>query len=348
MTYNPSLDGLRALAAFAVVAFHVGAPFAGGGFLGVDVFFVLSGYLITRLLLAEREATGSIRLARFYWRRALRLYPTLLAMLAAFVTIGPLLWPDLPHWRYAMWSALYLSDYSRALLGEPIVLSYTWSLSVEEHYYLLWPLLLPLVLRAGSPIKLLAVAYVAATAWRIANFYWLGWDPTYFRFDTRLSGLILGCMLALWNPDLRRYLLLAMASLILVSVIPAFHHAQGLTTSMLVAEWSAAVIVMACMQAGGRLPVLSAGPLPYLGRLSYGIYVWHFPIAYLVRDVWPWHLSFTAVTLFSVVMAAVTYHGLDVPMRRFRAASTCKDAHQEDCPAGPSATRDSLPTSGGR
>src|SRR5687768_11060779 len=136
MRYMPELDGLRALAVCAVLAFHAGAPMAQSGYLGVDLFFVLSGFLITSILVAEHERSGTIAVGRFYVRRALRLYPSLLLMLAVFVVVAPLLWPELPAARYALWSALYLSDYTRALIGEPEVLSYTWSLSVEEHFYL--------------------------------------------------------------------------------------------------------------------------------------------------------------------------------------------------------------------
>jgi peptidoglycan/LPS O-acetylase OafA/YrhL len=331
VNYNPALDGLRAVAILAVLAFHAGAPFAASGFLGVDLFFVLSGFLITSLLVVEQEKEGSIALGRFYLRRAARLYPTLLLMLAGFVLVAPNLWPELPAWRYALWSALYLSDYSRAFWGEPIVLSYTWSLSVEEHFYLLWPLVLPAVLRAKSPARLLAIAYVAATAWRIVNFYWLGWDATYFRFDTRLSGLILGCLLAFWRPDVSRLAPLALAGLVLAFLLPSYHFSSGLTAMPVLAEACAAVLILSATH--GRMAWASHAAMAYVGRLSYGLYIWHFPAVYWLRDRYDWEVALAGSACFAFVMAAITYHLIDVPIRRRMRArrsapSSCTDVRQ--------------------
>jgi peptidoglycan/LPS O-acetylase OafA/YrhL len=318
MKYNPALDGLRAIAVFAVLAFHAGAPLAGGGYVGVDLFFVLSGFLITTILMQEQAATGRIAVGRFYWRRALRLYPTLLLVLAAFLVASPYLWPELPAWRYAAMAALYVTDYTRALLGEPEVLSYTWSLSVEEHFYLLWPLVLPIVLRQRRPVMVLAAAYLVATIWRVGNYHWLGWDATYFRFDTRLSGLILGCLLAMLSPFTSRYTPLAVLALIVAVAVPSFHVPAGLTGVLLLAEGGAVGMVIYACSVRGRASFLAAPALAYLGRLSYGIYLWHFPVVYWLRERFDWTTTLVATAVIAVALAAATYHFIDVPLQRYR------------------------------
>jgi peptidoglycan/LPS O-acetylase OafA/YrhL len=290
----------------------------------VDLFFVLSGFLITTILVTEHQEAGAIRLRQFYWRRALRLYPTLLLMLAAFVAVGPFVWPDLPTSRYAAWAALYLSDYSRALLGDPQVLSYTWSLSVEEHFYLLWPLVLPALLRARNPVRVLVITYVLATAWRIANYLWLGWEPAYFRFDTRLSGLILGCLLAFWQPNVGRWAPAAILSLCAVMTMDTFMLGTGLTAAVPVVEIASAVLVLACVSAPEKLRAII--PLAYLGRLSYGMYIWHFPLVYWMRDRYDWPVTLVTGGLFAFCMAALTYHFVDAPLRRWRDRGSLRSA----------------------
>lgn len=331
MRYYPALDGLRALSVMAVLAFHAGAPFAGAGYLGVDLFFVLSGFLIASILRDEQMRAGHINVVRFYLHRALRLYPTLLLMLVAFLVTAPHLWPELPAWRYAAWAALYLSDYARAFLGEPVVLSYTWSLSVEEHFYLLLPLVLPAIIRTGRPAKVLAIAWVVATLWRIGNYAWLGWEPTYFRFDTRTSGLILGCLLAFWKPDVSHYRRHAGVLLVALIPLPIFHAWQGLTLATTAAEIGSAVLILSAVS-GGAWAWLQARWLAYIGRLSYGIYIWHFPLIYVLREQLPWNLTLLLTTAFSVAAAAATYHWVDVPLRRLR--TTGRTKAQSELPAG--------------
>ncbi len=334
MQYNPALDGLRAIAVLAVLAFHAGAPLAGGGYVGVDLFFVLSGFLITSILAKEQAATGRIAVARFYWRRALRLYPTLLLVLAAFVIASPHLWPELPAWRYAAMAALYVTDYTRALLGEPEVLSYTWSLSVEEHFYLLWPLVLPIVLRQRRPVMVLVVAYALATIWRVANYHWLGWDPTYFRFDTRLSGLILGCLLAILPAVTSRYTPLAVLAMVVAVAVPSFHEPAGLAGVLVLAEAGAVGMVVYARSEKGCASLLAAPAIAYIGRLSYGIYLWHFPLVYWLRDRFDWAPTLAMTAIASMVLAAASYHFIDVPLRRYRRASRPPD-HDKSAATSP-------------
>ena len=146
--YNPALDGLRAVAIVLVLLSHAHAPLFSGAFFGVDLFFVLSGYLITSLLLREVADTGRIDYWDFYRRRFFRLMPALLLFLAAYCLAAPRIWPELADvYSDAIVSALYLADYGIAFFDSPGTLLHMWSLAVEEHFYLLWPPLLMGIIR---------------------------------------------------------------------------------------------------------------------------------------------------------------------------------------------------------
>jgi peptidoglycan/LPS O-acetylase OafA/YrhL len=295
--YNPALDGLRALAVLAVVAVHAKVPGFSGGFVGVDLFFVLSGYLITQVLAENPD------LRRFYWHRARRLIPPLALMLAAYLAIFPLLRPEGRHWSDAGLAFFYLSDYAYAFWRMPEYLNHTWSLSVEEHFYLLWPLVF---LSFRPSIKQLAVAYVLATLWRWQHPVWI---EAYVRFDMRLSGLILGCLIAQIPRD--RFPawpgLLALA--VAVVVMPSGTNiAQG--PGIMLVELAAAVAIL------GRPPEWLP-KLAYPGKLSYGIYLWHYPIARVLREWgWSWQATFAVTLLLSVALAALSYHTIEVWVRR--------------------------------
>ncbi|WP_303749501.1 acyltransferase family protein [Stenotrophomonas pigmentata] len=319
LRYNPSLDGIRAIAILAVVAFHATTPLARGGFVGVDVFFVLSGFLITSILRGEIEQHGSIRVARFYGHRFLRLYPSLALVLVAFLAAAPSLWPDEPAGQSVLLAAMYLTDYSSAFWQAPEVLRHTWSLSVEEHFYLLWPLALPMVVRARNPVATLAMIYVAATVWRVTNAIWLGWDMTYYRFDTRLSGLVLGAMLSYVGEHalVRRWSWFAWPAIVLVIVGGAHRQVAGLVTAIPVAELATALMILTA-RATPSHRLLSAAPMVYIGKLSYGIYLWHFPIAVWLRPQIGWEGTFAWSLGLSIGAAAVTYHFIDLPLQRWR------------------------------
>ncbi|HEX9374576.1 MAG TPA: acyltransferase, partial [Roseiflexaceae bacterium] len=157
LPYLPGLDGLRAIAVLAVLLYHADLPWMPGGFLGVEVFFVVSGYLITGLLLAEREQTGRVNLGAFWLRRARRLLPALFALLAATLAFAVLFLPDevaglrgdvLAALGYVTnWGLIFSQRSYFETVGRPPLLQHLWSLAVEEQFYLLWPLLLLLGLR---------------------------------------------------------------------------------------------------------------------------------------------------------------------------------------------------------
>ena len=326
MRYNPALDGLRALAVLSVVCFHCQGAWLGGGYLGVDVFFVLSGYLITTLLAAE-HASGGIHVGRFYLRRALRLYPTLLLLLVAYIALAPLLWPTDDRWFNAGLAGFYLTDYSLPywhLPRYPPIVGHTWSLAIEEKFYLLWPLLLPWLTRAKRPIAWLLVAFVMATTWRWIAAYSRPWYMAYFPFDARLSGLLLGSIAALARPKVSGTIAaIAGACLVIAIVVPGLpsppptNPRDAVTLVVTLAELSTFLIV--CHVADrADTPLLGWSLLTYIGKLSYGIYLWHFPAILWLRErlpVWP-TLGLTLVISFA--LAALSLHLVDAPLRNWR------------------------------
>jgi peptidoglycan/LPS O-acetylase OafA/YrhL len=325
MSYNPALDGIRALSIIIVVLFHCRVPWGDGGYMGVDIFFVLSGYLITSMLAAEHRQ-GGIEVGAFYARRALRLYPTLLLLLLTYVALAPILWPTEDRWLAAAIAGFYATDYALALWGIGSALGHTWSLGVEEKFYLLWPLLLPLLLRTRRPIAWLLTAFLVATAWRYFVALKWGWEQAYFRFDTHMSGILIGAVAALACLKISRTtVMIACAALATAVCVPIIETSSrgvsivGVTLGITLAEISAFVLVRYAAE-HGKAKFLASRPMAYVGRLSYGIYLWHFPLVLLLRDVHslPWWITFSATLVFSVTMAAICLHWVDIPIRRWR------------------------------
>jgi peptidoglycan/LPS O-acetylase OafA/YrhL len=320
MPYNPALDGVRALSILAVVLFHCELPGAHGGFVGLDVFFVLSGYLITSLLAAEYRH-GGIEIGRFYARRALRLYPTLLLMIAAYVMLAPILWPADDRWLSAVLAALYVYDYALAFWKLAYTIGHTWSLGVEEKFYLLWPLVLPLFLRTRHPVGWLVSAFLAVTAWRYFVAMNWAWPQAYFRFDTRMSGILLGAIAALSHFKVSRHALATACAALLVLMalpsLPTSYQTEAVTLRITLAELSAFVLI--CFAAEhGRATFLASRSMVYIGRLSYGIYLWHFPVALLLRGTQPLWITLSVTIGCSFTMAAICLHLVDTPLKRWR------------------------------
>lgn len=313
--YLPELDGLRGIAITLVVLFHAGVPgFRTGAYLGVDLFFVLSGFLITTTILREREATGRLDLLAFYARRWLRLFPALLAVCLA-LTLAMAIQPDRLQILRDQAAALgYIANWTRAFeLGTPRYLGHTWSLAIEEQFYLAWPLVLLAALRWGGVRAAFRAALglaVLVMLWRLWS--WHGGMPAiriYNGTDTRLDGLFLGCALALGlaapggvrrtyphrlPPALSALAVAALAAM--VALMPwhgGFSQAIGYGLASL-----CAATVVAALVTGGEGPLRAALRRPWLvglGRLSYSLYIWHYPIFLIVwlnaglnqTAVWP-------------------------------------------------------------
>jgi peptidoglycan/LPS O-acetylase OafA/YrhL len=332
LRYNPALDGLRAIAAILVISDHCCVPVFDQGYFGVDLFFVLSGFLITRLLVDEIDTTGRVDLWRFYLRRFLRLAPPLLLFLAAYVLVAPLFWPQFSFWshmRDAGLAGLYLSDYSQALWQSPKILIHTWSLSVEEHFYLIWPLAILLLTRLELRwrVAVLFVIYLLASAWRIYEYETIGWDATYYRFDTRLAGLVFGALLAISlqhrGPISEKAAnaagLFAWAALLVCLSIGYWDAPWSLVIMTNLAHMAAfGFVISASNQNSWVSSILSTRPLVGVGIISYGMYLWHYPAALYFRELFPWYLTGPLVLSFSIAMATVSYLILERPLQRYR------------------------------
>ncbi|HVV80330.1 MAG TPA: acyltransferase [Pseudolabrys sp.] len=330
--YNPAFDGLRAIAAMLVLGYHCRVPGLNPSYFGVDVFFVLSGFLITRLLAEETEAQGRIDLPQFYLRRLLRLGPPLLLLLLVYLTVAPTIWPQLSegeHLRDAALTGFYLSDYAFAFWEIPKLLRHSWSLSVEEHFYLIWPLVVLLLARCDARRRILILAglFVLATAWRVFEYHHTGWVATYYRFDTRISGLILGALLATCLPSIGQISdrmaniigVIACAVLVICLRVGYWRSPWALVTITTLIEMSAAgLLVSASVSQSWVSTTLSTPPLAALGVISYGVYLWHYPIAAYFRDWLPWQQAVPIVAISAIAAATVSYLTIERPLRRYR------------------------------
>lgn len=310
--YQPSLDGLRAFSVAAVMAYHLGLSWMGGGFLGVDAFFVLSGFLITTLLLREYRTNGRISFRDFYVRRALRLLPALMMLLVAVAVY--VLWfgpsgADSGTYREAVATILYVSNWQQAYtLSFPFYLAHTWSLSIEEQFYVVWPVVLAIFLALGiRGRQLLWLIALGACVLAILAMSRTGFGDhdlarAYFGTDTRAPALLIGCALAValslgWVPrttaaqDLIRTVAWGSAGFIVVGwVIIEGTGDERLFAGGLAAEGPAVgVVLLHVLVAPQGLMArwLAKRPLAFVGRISYGLYLWHWPV-YLIVEGWNW------------------------------------------------------------
>ena len=344
LAHLSGLDGLRAIAVLAVIAYHAGSAQASGGFLGVEVFFVISGYLITALLLAEHRRHGRIDPVRFWLRRARRLLPALFFLLAATLAFAVVVVPDeIARLRTDALAALaYITNWHLIAgdqsyfetIGRPSLFLHLWSLAIEEQFYLLWPLVLAVLLMAGrrTGLALTLVGAIGSAIW-MAILFDPGADPSrvYYGTDTRLTGLLLGAALAfVWVPvtrigedgtaiprlwtsrrvgrllDLVGVVGLAGLGLFFVAAdaFEPFLYRGGLA---LLAVMTTAVIAAAVHPRARVGRLIDRGPMRWIGTRSYAIYLWHWPIFTLTRpdlDVTLDPLSLLVVRLGLTVIMA--------------------------------------------
>ena len=348
--YMPGLDGLRALAVLAVIAYHLQLGWAPGGLLGVGVFFTLSGYLITDLLLGQRDAVGHLRLGDFWIRRARRLLPALFLMLAVVVAWVTLLdRSQLPALRGDVAAAaIYLSNWWNivreasyfARFGPPPPLDHLWSLAVEEQFYLIWPWLLWLGLRyvpGRYTLAGLTLAGAALSAAAMALIYQPGVDPTrvYEGTDTRAFGFLIGAALAMVWPSRklradrinhRGRLLIDGAGVVGLVVIGLLiwrtsEYSPFLYKGGIVLLSVATVLVLTALVHPTSLLGVAVGwtPLRWLGVRSYGIYLWHYPIIVLTAPGPQQRASLYLEVLqvaATIVVAALSWQFFEEPIRR--------------------------------
>jgi peptidoglycan/LPS O-acetylase OafA/YrhL len=330
--YNPALDGLRGFAVSVVVGLHYFAWPAGGD-LGVDLFFVLSGFLITTLLVGD-HARGEISLGRFYGRRARRLVPGLATMLALYLVV------EAARGRNALepvlLGGLYFANFAQAF-QHPNPLDHTgleplWSLSQEEQFYLVWPLLLFALLRRRTLAWLSTIFAVLVLYRAILVFEGAGHWRVYFGPDTHADGLVAGAILAIFRfrHRLRVPPLLANAGLVVFWVALLVHpflpawQAWGLP----IAEAACVILVASAVAETQLREALSARPLVWLGRISYSLYLWNLALPVMVGSKDPW-----LMLPLSLTAAYVSTRFVEEPFRR-RNSRRLEGAVQSSATAG--------------
>ena len=333
----PALDGLRALAVCAVILTHTWVSQFPGGWIGVDVFFVLSGFLITGVLLREHGETGTISLLGFYRRRVVRLLPALLVMLLIVVIAAYVFRPGLAAatLRTAIFTVVYSANWLAASHQPLGLLSHTWSLSVEEQFYLVWPVLLVVMLRwRGARIALivtiLCVVAVVIHRTLLAQLVDLHDPQLFWRTDTRVDSILVGCALCLasslgWKGSERLWRIAAIVGAAYMgALLPTAYNTGGWNYTIgytLLALAAAGVVGAAAVRPWQPLVrVLSWSPLVRLGKISYAVYLWHLPIAILLPMGQGPVLALVTFVL-SVLIAGVSWHVVERPAQRWRSAS---------------------------
>ncbi|MES9683438.1 acetyltransferase [Bacillus sp. AFS001701] len=348
--YMAGLDGLRALAVLSVIAYHLNFSWASGGFLGVTVFFVLSGYLITDLLIAEWSTNQRIDLRSFWYRRAKRLLPgmfTLLLIVIAFVSlfkssmIGNLKQDSVAaifyysNWWYIFHHLSYFESFAN-----PSILNHFWSLAVEEQFYIIWPILTVLGLKyIKNKDRLFLYTLVGAivSALLMAILFHPGSDPSrvYYGTDTRAFSLLLGASLALVWPSRKLTNNVTTSGKILIDLVGItglfiFLLMVGKTNQydsflyrggMFLLSISAAMLIAALAHPTSKIGrFLAMRPLKWIGLRSYGIYLWQYPVIILFSPkVNTGDISlFRAICQITLifVLAALSYHYIEDPIRK--------------------------------
>lgn len=318
LAYQPALDGLRALAVTAVVLTHVAPGSCPGGWVGVDLFFVLSGYLITRLLGAEVGRSGRIRYARFYLKRVLRLAPAFVVLLLAAVAAALVSSDRLGNLEAVAVAALYLMNWNAAFGWLPQgYLSHTWSLAAEEQFYLLWPALLMLVIHRRPTVWIMA-GLALALAWRTALIIeGAGLERVYHGFDTHADPLLIGCALGItpmteaarrWAA---RWAAIPAAAILLIIVCLEATSAWAQSLGTLATAIASAWLIVAALEPGWLRRWTSLGLLTFTGRISYGWYLWHPFLIFMLAG----HGVPAIVTVpLSYLVAVASFYGIE---RRF-------------------------------
>ncbi len=353
--YITSIDGLRAFAVLAVILYHLNVPFAQGGLLGVTVFFVISGYLITGLLTAEWNATRSINLPQFWLRRIRRLFPAIVTviavMTAVFVLFSPVLLtkmrPDIIpglFWFENWWYILRDISYFDAI-GAPSPLTHFWSLAIEEQFYLVWPILLLGVFKIGvseTGVRRGCLVLAIISALAMAIMYNPMGDPSrvYYGTDTRAFSLLIGAWLSFIWPGTQlteentrdvsassvRILdiagLVSFAGILIMCIFVSGFSDFMYYGGLLLCSVLTAVVIAALSHPRSQLARVAAWtPFVWIGQRSYGMYLWHYPIILLfaqlfnVNGVYPWWFDLLVIALVCGV-SALSYTFIENPIRR--------------------------------
>jgi peptidoglycan/LPS O-acetylase OafA/YrhL len=336
--YRPELDGLRAIAVVIVIAFHfLQQRFVPGGFLGVDLFFVLSGFLITRLLLEETARHGRVDLGAFYVRRAARLLPAVVLLLAvctvdAFTT--RLLGGTTKTLLGVVGTLAYVNNWVRTF-GFDSALGHTWSLSIEEQFYILWPVVLLIAYRRagirGIKNAALVVVVIAAAETAIRSF--IGTSPVVLYNSTDTHGgvmLMAGCLLATVLPvggagsfdaraiDVRRLAPFLVTTIVAMVTFVDLGDSWYWDGAFLLVPVCFALLVVAALRPGVVQAGLRHPALVWVGGISYGLYLWHYPVWFAVQSEVPGSdATVIAIAIaLTVGIATLSFYYFERPIRR--------------------------------
>jgi peptidoglycan/LPS O-acetylase OafA/YrhL len=340
LEYRASLDGLRGAAVIAVLLFHQGFGWAKGGFLGVSLFFTLSGFLITSLVLAEHGRTGGVGLKNFWARRIRRLLPGSLLALGFALFVVAVVFPvgdqakaigdiraalfNVANWRFIMRHVTY-----HDLVSLPSPVEHYWSLAIEEQFYLVFPLLAALTLRRSRRTLTIALSGIVAVS-LLQQLRLHDHNRIYFGSDTRASEIAIGALLALAYPTLRtairarRWFADALGWVTLSATVVLWfvtrQSAPPLYQGGLVAiSLLSAAVLLGALEGPSLNRALSFRPLSALGRISYGVYLFHFPLYLLLSKE---RVGMSGGGLFllrfavTIAMATVSFNLVELPIRR--------------------------------
>lgn len=336
--HQPALDGVRGVGMLLVVAFHTWSVAAPGGLVGLDGFFVLSGFLITTLLLEERAATGRISLARFYSRRALRLGPALIVVLSACI-LYCVLDPGAPlagqTLRAVPYTLGYVANWAYAYGTNLGLIAHTWSLSVEEQFYLVWAVLLVAILKWRGPRTALAFCAVGICAVWITRALYVAhgatWLEVYGSFDTRADSLLAGAALALtrqmgWWERVPSWLVANLGAAGMV-VLAAVVHNMNVYPWLLrggfcivTVACSFVIAALVCRPWRPLVALFAFRPFVSIGRVSYGVYLWHFPLILVFYPLVPSRnaLCLLVILVSSYCLAMISYTFIETPFLRLK------------------------------
>lgn len=359
----PGLDGLRAVAIVAVLLFHLDPRWLPGGFLGVDVFFVISGFLITTLLVREHAREGRVDLRGFWTRRARRLLPALLVLVPSVILLARVAESDLlvGIGRQSLGALTFTSNWLEIAAGSdyfhstaPQLLMNLWSLAVEEQFYLVWPVVALVLLRLAPSSRAragvaVALAVTSAVLMAVRFDPSLGATRVYYGTDTHLMGLMLGAALAFaWAAPHRawtstpgwqrvRVPVVAGAAVVLVALVGLLDESTAFTFrgGILLASLATAVLVLGVIERPTPLrSVLDLPVLRWVGERSYGLYLWHWPVILIVEadlawaertaDDYLWSRLWCVVV--TVAVADLSYRFIETPVRRRGFRGTARHA----------------------